>query len=158
MDAKFGHWLAGFTDGEGSFDINRNPHGSYACRFAISLRIDDLPILQEIQRATAIGKIVFVEKYGTSAAQARWIVNNKTDCVALVEVFDCYPLRAKKARDFAIWREAVYVWRKAQRRRRFDWTAMIELQAALRATRRLGAPVGIPTRAVSPQLSMEADE
>jgi hypothetical protein len=60
IDDGFGHWLAGFADGEGSFNIGhpkRPAAPSYNCSFSIGLRIDDLPILEEIERRTGIGRL-----------------------------------------------------------------------------------------------------
>lgn len=37
-------------------------------------------------------------------------VASKAGAVGLVELLDHFPLRAKKSRDFAIWREAVEAW------------------------------------------------
>lgn len=38
---------------------------------------------------------------------AQWRASSLAHCQRLVRIFDRYPLRAKKARDYEIWREAV---------------------------------------------------
>lgn len=43
----------------------------------------------------------------TSNPQAIFSCYSKSDCLKLVALFDQHPLRAKKARDYAVWREAV---------------------------------------------------
>lgn len=144
VDDGFGHWLAGFVNGEGCFNI-----GMWArtkcirITFNIALRNDDAAILEEIHRRTGLGTLQRYGARGRSQAQVRWSVCNKRDCVRLVEIFDRYPLRAKKARDFAIWREAVHEWvripyyprvnRRGSRIR--DWGRLETLMASLKATR-----------------------
>lgn len=108
----FGHWLAGFADGEGCFRLIQHRVGpglAISAQFQISLRADDRPILEEIRQRTGLGNI---HSNGRSAVnngrpQVRWAVGDHAGCLVLVGLFDRYPLRAKKARDFAIWRDAV---------------------------------------------------
>jgi hypothetical protein len=38
-----------------------------------------------------------------------WTVDAVSDCVVLCTIFDHFPLRAKKADDYVIWREALYL-------------------------------------------------
>jgi hypothetical protein len=84
--------------------------GTFQCRFSIGLRADDAPILHEIRARTGVGILVHSGRNSIQQEQWRLEVNRKADGVRLVEIFDDFPLRAKKARDFAIWREAVSVW------------------------------------------------
>jgi hypothetical protein len=49
-------------------------------------------------------------------------------------VLDRYPLRAKKRRDYAIWREAVLEWATVPFGRQ-DWAKMAALRTALSASR-----------------------
>jgi hypothetical protein len=62
-------------------------------------------------------------------------VSKKADAMALVAILDRYPIRAKKADDYAIWREAVLEWDKAVSGTKFDWTRMNELREALKGVR-----------------------
>ena len=39
-----------------------------------------------------------------------WYVTGKDDLQGLVAYFDRFPLRAKKARDYAVWKEAVEIY------------------------------------------------
>jgi len=117
MDASFCNWLAGFVDGEGCFSLSAGSNGKsdllfYKCVFSIALRDDDKRILEQIQETTGLGKVYFFAARGTSQPKATWAVSSKSDCLKLVELFDRYPLRAKKSRDYAIWREAVLLWTK----------------------------------------------
>lgn len=118
MDADFGNWFAGFVDGEGCFTVRictaKKPGGlpDIEAAFSIILRKDDLPILQECQRRTGVGRIslygVITNRQGIrSNPRARWEVRRHPQCMKIVEMLDRHPLRAKKSRDFVIWREII---------------------------------------------------
>lgn len=48
--------------------------------------------------------------YNGGAPSMIWAVVAKRDLAAIVAYLDAHPLRAKKARDFAVWREAVLIF------------------------------------------------
>jgi hypothetical protein len=109
VDKEFGNWLAGFIDGEGSFYIAR--HGSrsvYRPRFSLSVRSDDRPVIDEIHQRTQLGT-VHEYKASTGSMITRWDVQSRESCAALVVLLTKYPLRAKKKRDFEVWRRAVAI-------------------------------------------------
>lgn len=138
-DDGFGYWLAGFFDGEGSFGIYPSGPNAYACTAKISLRMDDRPILEEIQRWTGVGRI-YDDKKGPLAAErnpcAAWAVDKREQCSVLMDVFSRYPLRAKKRRDFEIWARAVRVWCGIPRGGHgADWMPMEVLRRELQHTR-----------------------
>jgi hypothetical protein len=137
VDDSFGHWFAGFTDGEGCFRIKRTNQNTFQCRFSIGLRADDAPILHEIHdRLGGIGTLCHSGKDNIKQEQWRLEVNAKRHVGLLVEVFDRYPLRAKKAQDFAIWRDAVAIWLRVENGKRFDWDEMAALHDRLIEARR----------------------
>ncbi len=116
-DEHFGHWFAGFADGEGSFVITRRgANGTgYGCSFIIIVRADDRPILEEIRDRFQIGLIHAIKPSRVtsghhSRAGAGLYITRKEDVLRLVAVFDRYPLRAKKRNDYQIWRDAVMLW------------------------------------------------
>jgi hypothetical protein len=113
-----GYQLAGYTDGEGCFHIKRQKarrgRVNYACEFVINVRWDDREALEFYREQTGIGTIYFVKRgnYDVVNAQplARWATTRRAECVEIVSIFERYPLRTKKARDFAIWAQAVRYW------------------------------------------------
>lgn len=111
IDAAFGNWLAGFIDGEGCFSIGINNYRRPSLRFDISVRLDDAAILGEIHEQIGIGKLIErPARYASMAAgkpQLVWRVQKREECWRLRQLLDKYPLRAKKKRDYAIWRLAL---------------------------------------------------
>ena len=128
MDDSFGHWLAGFTDGEGAFTIchvtsrNGNPHNRIwpNCRFEITLRMDDAEILRTIRDTLGIGNLTIhtkpqKERPGSKGAM-RFTAGRIADCLKIVEFFHRYPLRAKKQAQFMVWADAVHEMAKGSER------------------------------------------
>lgn len=109
---EFWSWFAGFTDGEGSFTIAVSTVGGKKYLqpfFKIAVRADERPILEEIHRRLGCGRVrVHIPGAQTSNLQLKFEASAIADCMRLVEVFERYPLRAKKRHDFAIWAEAVH--------------------------------------------------
>lgn len=108
---EFGHWFAGFVDGEGSFNITAQKNMGIYCGFHIALRLDDAGILYEIQDALGFGLFTLERRKSTqrpgTKPSLRFYVSGADDCLRLVQLFRHFPLRSKKARDFKIWADAV---------------------------------------------------
>src|SRR5690606_31744801 len=68
---------------------------------------DESGTLNMIRRKFGHGTIT--RDSGTNP-MVRWAVGDKAGCVALVELLDKYPLRAKKMIDYWSWRDAVIEW------------------------------------------------
>lgn len=108
--------LVGLIEGEGCFTVSRNTRGnSYVCKFLVKMRADDEPFLRATRDQFGRGTIA-VRNASVRDGHARqpfvqWSVERKADCLALIDVLDAHPLRSKKARDYAIWREAALAWR-----------------------------------------------
>lgn len=115
---RIGYQLAGYTDGEGCFHIKRakarRQRINYACEFVLNVRWDDRAALEFYRDATGLGTIYFIKRgnYDVVNAQplARWAVTRQAECLEVVRIFETYPLLTKKARDFAIWAQAVRYW------------------------------------------------
>lgn len=137
MDDAFGHWLAGFLDGEGCFCVARTCGGrSRICSLNVAVRSDDRAILEEIQRETGIGKVYDSPGRGTTKPYSRWIVQTQPECAALVEILDRYPLRAKKALDYMLWKEAVAIWCANRNKHSTErYPAMDSIKAQMQAQR-----------------------
>lgn len=146
IDPAFGHWLAGFIDGEGCFCISRrnyaaSRHQGFNLLFTISLRGDDAAVLAEIHERLGVGHRHTRPALGASKPAAEYRVVDKAGLLRIVDVFDRFPLRAKKAADFALWREAVFHYATIRKGPWVaDWGPVPDLFARLRAQRVYAAP------------------
>lgn len=119
----FGNWLSGFVDGEGCFGIycyrkgkirSFDP-GVLSFEFAIQLREDDRQVLEDIRTFLGCGTVgrnskERARKCGLTNArdQVSFKCRRVEDLVGkVVPQFNQFPLRSKKARDFAIWKKAL---------------------------------------------------
>lgn len=113
----FASWLSGFTDGEGCFllGLHRRKKVPDTPRavFQIKLRADDGEVLRLIQSFFHCGNVSFADNPGKSGnhnPQYLFTVNSIRDLkMKIANHFICYPLLAKKSRDFEIWKEAVNI-------------------------------------------------
>ncbi len=111
----FGHYLCGLTDGEAYFRLciqaGKNPFP--VASFSIHLRADDVEVLRLVHSYLNCGDLYYIVRreknpFPNARDTYRFVVSRPCDLAAVVVPhFDAFPLRAKKARDFAIWREAV---------------------------------------------------
>lgn len=131
VDPAFLHWFAGFVDGEGCFSIHKKPQNTYDCQFSITLRADDRPILERIQRTLGMGTLSSATAHRKNQA-ARWTVSSKAACVRLRDLFRAFPLRAKKAKDFELWSDALNAWVD---HRSGEWDTMSSARELLMASR-----------------------
>ena len=111
VDEAFLDWFAGFVAGEGCFIISeiRNKE-TWRTELFIRLRDDDRYILLEIQEQLGMGKISLSSPHGATFPNTKPQVclrfARNSDCMRLVGIFENHPLRAKKQRDFEVWKEA----------------------------------------------------
>ncbi len=137
-DDAFFHWMAGLIDGEGCFSIDAAANG-FKLRMRITLRADDCGALHEIQGRTRLGTLVqSFQGSETDNPQIMWTVARKAECRRLADILDTHPLRAKKARDYAAWREALEAWERTPG----DWETMARLKASMETTRKYREPRG----------------
>ena len=157
----FGYWLSGFTDGEGCFFLGMRredgrPHEPIA-QFRIGLRADDTDILLQIQSFLGVGKIDSCSHRGNIRVSTLRVSVVKELIGAVIPSFHRYPLRAKKARDFAIWERGVLFLADARTRKhgwgrqyaeedRQHFAAIVESLRGQRAFESSGTPAVIPDR------------
>lgn len=123
---RFGSWLSGFTDGEGCFYLHFKQWPTktrIAAFYLVALRDDDWKIIGLIQRFLRCGTIhphsSKSRRQSTSNPALGFQVRVAADLEEIVvPQFERYPLMAKKARDFAIWRRGVAILYRVTRRRR----------------------------------------
>lgn len=139
LGPKLGGFLAGFIEGEGSFTIDRQSRGdNHRCVMSAVARDDDAPLIRELASSTALGTVT-TRRRSRSRPQVAWTVTAKSDCKRLVELLDVYPLRGRKARDYAIWAAAMRWWIDTDPTRLYrnrDWAPMIYLRGRLRDAKR----------------------
>ena len=101
--------MAGFIDGEGSFFISYTSENKtkFRPKFSLAIRADDRPIVDELRAATGIGTVHEYKATSSGNTVVRWMIQSHADCEALVRLLDSFPLRAKKRKDFDVWRRAV---------------------------------------------------
>jgi hypothetical protein len=125
-DEQFGWYLAGLTDGEGSFTLYRPMHrdrsevGSHwVAEFRIAMRDDEERNIRAAAVRLKCGRVYNVSRTGRDNPQVWWRVTRVQEAAeVLVPFFDRFPLQFKKSRDFAVWREAVLLlWDIRQRKR-----------------------------------------
>lgn len=154
LPSRFGDWLAGFTDGEGSFMLYCLTSGNERranMAFSISLRDDDLETLRYIQETLKIGR---VERHkrptplrGNEKPIAKYTVRRKSDLKhVIVPIFEQHRLLSKKKRDFEVWRRAVEIsicLRIGHKIPDHLWVQLQGLQAELREIRIYKAPLAL---------------
>jgi DNA modification methylase len=144
IDPAFAHWMAGFIDGEGCFSVHKkqvNGCETFDCQFTLTLRADDRPILEQMRIALGgIGSIAHRparNKGGKDRDQSRYCISAKRDCQRLRAVLSAFPLRAKKARDFEIWAQALDAW--LDHEPGSSWEDVAYFRDALMAVRNFGS-------------------
>ena len=161
MNDEFGHWLAGFVAGEGCFCIyvplRKKKDNPTNLLFLIKLRQDDLWILQEIKNQLNCGNIIMQPARGRSKPAAVFSVGAIADLInIIVPLFRKFPIRAKKARDFETWAQAVELFWLIQQSEyvrtesggNSKWTdeareKMLELKEKLKQIRQFNVPTGL---------------
>lgn len=103
----FGHYIAGFVDGEGCFTITKGKQGRYCPEFLIHLAAGDIEILEYIQHRLGGHIRTTPAKRAGVSATVKLRVCKKSECLEIVSFFNKYPLRAKKRLDFELWSNAV---------------------------------------------------
>lgn len=114
----FGNWLAGFMDADGTFflRVDERSH-SIGCYCSIAQRDDNDAILYKIQEVLGVGHVnpcsrATQRQKGMSNAKdaMKWRVGAIGDIIhVIIPLFEKYPLRGKKKRDFELWARAARI-------------------------------------------------
>ena len=103
---KFYEWFVGFTDGEGSFLLNKQGKNNYIFIFKINLHIDDISVLQFIRDTLGFGKVVME----ISRPVGTFIVTKLEDIQLILNIFYSYPLNSTKLLNFLKFSEAYKIY------------------------------------------------
>ena len=127
-------WFAGFADGESCLMVRTRKDGGCEPHFQLGLRADDAPILECL--ADAFGGRIYFRKARPEVRLPNpacvWQVWRKSDLRGIVGYFDEFPLRAKKAREYVLWRRAVHIYCRGGHRA-MELPAIADALVALRA-------------------------
>lgn len=165
-DEAFGWFLAGLVDGEGYFCLvnkaNQNrkmPQRSMFASLRLSMRDDETPGLEAIAARMQCGSMYFNHR-GSKLREsenptATWIVHSRDELAGvIVPFFERFPLQMKKARDFAIWKQAVAIIKKKRHKTRpyteDDWAMLEEHWRQITAVRKY-VPRGGHTNVAPPR-------
>ena len=131
-DPRWLSWFSGLVDGEGCFLIGRVQVPYYEVKFVINMRADDRPMLEEIKNTLGFGRLAYRQRGKIGHPTVAFEVSKATDLLKLVRLFDEYPLRSRKRRDYEVWRVAVLL---RQTRKNARDVHVEELLRELRTTR-----------------------
>jgi hypothetical protein len=112
VNAAYGFWLAGLTDGEGTFKLHQTrPGGQREIGFKIALRDDDTSTLIAVKERLGCGNVTYSKSRKPKVNEKPMAIFKACKIADLAEIivplFDAYPLHTKKAREFEIWKTIV---------------------------------------------------
>ena len=135
------HYVSGFIDGEGSFSISIGKHKTlkrgFEIRpeFEIELRKDDQEILERILITIGAGRL-----YDCSYERYGWYPHVKFKIMSIWKMkeylfpfLDAYPLQAKKAKSYVIFKEIVLMVCNKEHLSDVGFEKIVELRNELRA-------------------------
>ncbi|MBA7716133.1 hypothetical protein ES703_125198 [subsurface metagenome] len=120
LDDGFGHWIAGFTAGEGCFEFRLTKDKKFRPRFSLKLRDDDAPMLFKLATALGCGRVYPEQRDGKNPVAVYAVHDIESLYSIIIPCFERYPLRAKKAREFEVWKAAVTMMFQITRRRKIN--------------------------------------
>lgn len=112
----WGPFLSGFITAEGSLGVFRNGR-RLVPTLTIRLRMDDYELLQQFRARTFVGRLYSERGSDRQSPVAMWLVKRSDDLRLIVDQLDQHPLRGRRAREYAIWREAAMLYASNQPRR-----------------------------------------
>lgn len=141
------HYLAGFIDGEGSFNVSVSKHTTTKSRrdiytaFSIELRGDDRKLLERIQKTIGCGGIYRYDypKYKWGPHYKYKIGSAKDLAEKLFPLLDKYPLQAKKKEVYKIFRKIIIMKNRKEHLTDKGFKKILDLRDQMR---RLGKKAG----------------
>jgi hypothetical protein len=121
----FSHWLSGFSAGEATFLIyapnGHNGKPSPRANFRITLRDDDSDVVRLIHSFWQCGGTYRSSNERCKMPNAKPVISYYVTKISDLETvvvphFEAFPLIAKKAFDFQVWRKAVLLLAKVSKR------------------------------------------
>ncbi len=135
------NYVAGFIDGEGSFSVSIGKHKTLKrglevrVEFEIELRADDQEILERILVTIGVGRIYdcSYERYGWYPHAKYKITSVKDMRDYLFPFLDRYPLQAKKAEVYKLFRSIVVMVLKKEHLTDEGFERIVKLRDTMRA-------------------------
>lgn len=135
------HYVVGFIDGEGSFSISIGKNDE--CKrgvqirpeFEIELRADDRKILERILITIGCGKIYdcSYDRYGWYPHLKYKITGAKDMTNYLFPLLNRYPLQAKKAKIYQLFKKIVVMYRKKKHLTDSGYKKIVGLRSQIRS-------------------------
>lgn len=108
ISVYFIEWFRGFTDGEGTFLIERKEK-YYSFTFAITLHMDDVYVLNYISETLGIGLVYVYPK----VKYAVFKVRAQEEIQIIIDIFTLHPLNTTKQLNFLSFTKAVKLYKAA---------------------------------------------
>jgi hypothetical protein len=131
----FNPWfVAGFTDGEGSFTITIYKDKEYStgwhvqAMFQIHLHAKDLPLLKQIKSFFGVGIIQTIENNNSVIYR---VANLKELIEIIIPFFDKYPLLTQKRADFELFKSVVMLMKNREHRTREGLLKIVNIKASI---------------------------
>lgn len=134
LSADWPWFLSGFFTAEGYLGIYPHAPGVLKPVLVVRLRKDDRALLSELRERTATGRVYLSKPSGRQSPVAQWLVFSAEDLLKVVHIFDRYPPKGRKGREYEIWREAAIQYAHV-RPARLICDRLYALRLALRETR-----------------------
>jgi hypothetical protein len=136
LRARDGHFLAGFVEAEGCFQLTAiNGGANWICGFDLALRDDDADLLVEMHEITGLGALRTKPARETSKPQVLWSIQRRSECRDLADLLERFPLRGRKRLEVEVWRAALLALDRSPRD-----VALPRLAAEIRSLKRYVNP------------------
>lgn len=107
--AEFGQWLAGVTDGDGTFHFSEHNPGKWIFYFKISQSTYNLRLLYYIKSMLGVGKVRVPNSSTTQSMAEYQVRDRKLLLTHIIPLFDQNKLLTSKEFNFKLFKEALLV-------------------------------------------------